>query len=85
MVSHCIVRVDMTHCKEARNLCTAQFHNLYFQISCMSLGLYGFGDHPRIPSDFGGYQMTSRLGLRGAYYQKPSQNLIKIDEKKWEF
>ena len=26
--------------------------------------------------------MTSRLGLRGTYYQKPPQNLIKIDEKK---
>ena len=76
---------SMTHCKEARNLCTALFHGLYFQISYICLGLYGFRDHPRIQSDSGGPQMTSRLGLRSAYYQKPPQKIIKIDEKKWEF
>ena len=75
----------MTHCKKAWNLCTALFHGLYFQISYFSLGLYGFRDHPKIQSDTGGYQINSRLGFRDAYYPKPPQKIIKIDEKKWEF
>ena len=78
-------KTHKTHCKEAQNLRTALFHGLYFQISYICLGLYGFRDHPRIQSDSGGPQMTSRLGLRSAYYQKPPQKIIKIDEKKWEF
>ena len=79
------LRQNRTHCKEPRNLRPALFHGHYFQISYFSLGLYGFRDHPRIQSDAGGYQINSRLGLRGAYYPKPPQKIIKIDEKKWEF
>ena len=74
-----------THCKEPRNLRPALFHGHYFQISYFFWGLYGFRDHSRIQSDVGGYQINSRLGLRGAYYPKPPQKIIKIDEKKWEF
>ena len=75
----------MTHCKEARNLNTAPFHGLYLQFSHISLSLYGFRDHPRMPSDSGCYKISNRLGLKRAYYQKTPRIVIEIDKKSGNF
>ena len=75
----------MTHCMEAWNLSTAPFHSLYFRFSHISLSLYGFRDHPRMPSNYGCYQISNRLSLNSVYYQKTPWIIIKMYEKKWEF
>ena len=76
---------NKTHCKEARNLNTAPFHGLYLRFSHISLSLYGFRDHPRMPSDSGCYKISNRLGLKRAYYQKTSRIVIEIDKKSGNF
>ena len=77
--------VDMTHCKEAWNLSTAPFHSLYFRFSHISLSLYGFRDHPRMPSNYGCYQISNRLSLNSVYYQKTPWIIIKMHEKSGNF
>ena len=83
---HCPLRiVHTTHCKEAWNLSTAPFHSLYFRFSHLSLSLYGFRDHPRMPSNYGCYQISNRLSLNSVYYQKTPWIIIKMYEKSGNF